>query len=325
MDWLEVSIETTTEGIDPVCAKIIALGIEGMQIEDMNDFQEFLEHNTQYWDYVDESLMEQKKAATAVKVYLSDNPSGRDTLSLLRAEIASLPSLMPEIYFGSLEVSLKTVQEGDWEESWKQYYKPTPIGEKLLIVPEWETVPETDRAIFYNNPGMSFGTGTHASTRLALELLEKHIQQNDTLLDLGCGSGILSICGMLMGAQSAIAVDIDPNAVDVAIKNAARNNIASDRFRTYVGDVLTDEDLFGLLTSDKYRIILANIVADVIIKLPPLVAAALEKDRGVFIASGIIEPRLREVEEALTNSGIKIIETKTSEGWSALAAIFGDI
>ena len=320
MNWIEVTIETTTEGIDPVCAIIIALGIEGMQIEDMNDFRDFLENNTQYWDYVDESLIEQKKGNSAVKVYLSDNPSGHDTLSALRAEIAHLPHLIPEIDFGTLDISLKTVHEGDWEHSWKQYYKPTPIGDKLLIVPEWEPVPETERAVFINNPGMSFGTGTHASTRLALELLEKHIRNGDTLLDLGCGSGILSICGMLMGASSAAAVDIDPNAVDVVIENAARNNISPDRFHTYVGDILTDDNLFNKLTSDRYRIILANIVADVILQLPPLVHAALERDGGIFIASGIIEPRLHEVEKGLTDSGLKIVEIRTSEGWAALAA-----
>jgi ribosomal protein L11 methyltransferase len=320
MNWLEVTIETTSAGIDPVCAKIIALGIEGMQIEDMDDFREFLENNTQYWDYVDESLIEQKKAGTAVKVYLSDTPSGRDTLSALRAEIARLPALVPDIDLGTLDISLKTVQEGDWEHSWKQYYKPTPIGEKLLIVPEWEPVPETGRAVFINNPGMSFGTGTHASTRLALELLEKYIRPDDTLLDLGCGSGILAICGILMGAQSAVAVDIDPNAVEVAAENAARNSILPDKFRTYAGDVLTNEYLFNILTSGKYRMILANIVADVILKLPPLVTAALDNDNGVYIASGIIEPRLREVEEGLTGGGMKIIETMTSDGWSAIAA-----
>ena len=180
----------------------------------------------------------------------------------------------------------------------KQYYKITPIGEKLLIVPEWEPLPETNRSVFINDPGLAFGTGTHASTRLSLELLEKHIRQGDNLLDLGCGSGILSICGLLMGADRATAVDIDPNAVPIAMKNAERNSISPERFTTYVGDVLTDKQLIDrILQSNsgalEYRIVLANIVADVIMRLPPLVKAAISKEDGVFIASGIIEPGSR--------------------------------
>jgi len=319
MDWIEASIETTPAGIDYVCAKIIALGIEGMQIEDYDDFREFLENNRKYWDYVDETLVESKKAPTAVKVYLSDNPSGRDTLAALKAEISSLLSLFPEVDLGTLRISLKTVNSGDWENSWKQYYKPTPIGEKLLIVPEWEPIPETDRAVFVNNPGMSFGTGTHASTRLALEALEKHIRMGDAILDLGCGSGILSICGLLMGAKYADAVDIDPNAVDISVRNAELNGITPDRFRAYVGDILSDEALAKQFAAGKYQIILANIIADVIIQLPGFVLPALSKN-GIFISSGIIEPRLDDVVNALKNSGMEIIDVSLSEGWASVTA-----
>jgi ribosomal protein L11 methyltransferase len=325
MNWIEVSIETTSQAVDAVCAKLISIGIEGMRIEDSLDFQEFIEDKKATWDYVDESLIEQKKAPTAVIVYLSDTPEGRDTLSTLRTEVALLPSQLEDINFGTLKISLNTVRESDWEESWKQYYKITPIGEKLLIVPEWEPVPETNRSVFINDPGLAFGTGTHASTRLSLELLEKHIRQGDNLLDLGCGSGILSICGLLMGADRATAVDIDPNAVPIAMKNAERNSISPERFTTYVGDVLTDKQLIDrILQSNsgalEYRIVLANIVADVIMRLPPLVKAAISKEDGVFIASGIIEPRLHEVENALVDAGMNIVETITSEGWSAIVA-----
>lgn len=319
MDWLEVSIETTPAGIDPVCAKIIALGIEGMQIEDYDDFQEFLETNQKYWDYVDDDLLESKKRPTAVKVYLSDNPAGWDTLTALRAGIAALPSLVPEVALGTLAITLNTVNQDDWQNSWKQYYKPTPIGEKLLIVPEWEAVPETNRAVFLNNPGMSFGTGTHASTRLALEALEKNIKPGDTLLDLGCGSGILSICGLLMGAVSADAIDIDSNAVDIAVKNAALNGIRGDRFRAFAGDVLSDEALIRQVGTGAYDIVLANIIADVIILLPETVRAAL-RPGGLFISSGIIEPRLRDVTEALVSAGWMILDTEISEGWASVTA-----
>lgn len=325
MNWISVSIETTSQAVDSVCAKLISLGIEGMQIEDSSDFQAFLESKDGSWDYVDDKLIEKKKTATAVIIYLADTPAGRDTLSTLHTEIAQLPSQVQDIDFGTLNISLSSVQDSDWEESWKQYYKVTPIGEKLLVVPEWEPIPETDRAVFINNPGLAFGTGTHASTRLALELLEKYIRKGDTLLDLGCGSGILSICGLLMGAESAAAVDIDPNAIPIAVENAKRNNISPDRFTTYVGDVITDKNLTERILhsgsgAGGYSIVLANIVADVIMKLPPLVAASMRREDGVFIASGIIEPRLQEVEATLRDSGISILETKIFEGWAAIAA-----
>ena len=323
MEWNEVSIETTSEAVDTVCAKLIALGIEGMQIEDSNDFQQFLDNKNASWDYVDDELIKKKKgSATSIIVYLSNTPTGRDTLATLRSEIAQLQSQLHDIELGTLNISLNTVHDSDWEESWKQYYKVTPIGKKLLIVPEWEPVPETDRAVFINNPGLSFGTGTHASTRLALELLEKYVRKNDSLLDLGCGSGILSICGLLMGAENATAIDIDVNAVTTAVENAKRNSISPDRFTTYAGNVLTDKELtYRIFHSGtgQYRIVLANIVADVIIDLAPLVASMRRND-GIFIASGIIEPRLCEVESALKNSGINILEVITSEGWSTIAA-----
>jgi ribosomal protein L11 methyltransferase len=319
MKWIEVSVETTPAGIEPVCARIIALGIEGMQIEDYEDFSDFLESNKEAWDYVDPALVEQKKAPAAVKVYLPDNPQGRDALAALRADMAVLPELVPELDLGTLEIKLDIVDEEDWENSWKQYYKPTPIGEKLIIVPEWEPAPETDRVVFINDPGMAFGTGTHASTRLALEALEKHIRQGDTLLDIGCGSGILAICGLLMGAGQADAVDIDSNAVDIAARNARLNGIPTEKFRAYAGNILTDDSLSGRFRTGKYRIVLANIIADVINRLPETVAAALCKG-GIFIASGIIEHRLGDVAETLERSGMEIVETSLSEGWACITA-----
>ncbi len=307
MNWLDVSIETSTEEIDTVCAKIIALGIEGMQIEDFDDFTDFLENNKQYWDYVDDDLYESKKGPTRVKVYLSDNPSGRETLALLRTVMEGR------------KIDVSQIHSEDWETSWKQYYKPTPIGDKLLIVPEWEDIPTTDRAVFLNNPGMSFGTGTHASTRLALEALEKYISVDDILLDLGCGSGILSICGLLMGATYADAVDIDPNAAEVTVKNAELNGIGPDRCNAIAGDVLSNSLLLKELGDRQYNIVLANIIADVIVLLPGVVKEALPGG-GLFISSGIIEPRLEDVLSTLESSGFNIIEVNTSDGWAAVVA-----
>ena len=317
MDWLEITINTTPAGIDPVCARLIAIGVEGMQIEDFDDFCSFLETNRQRWDYVDEKLVEQKRGVTAVKIYLSDNPSGRDSLSMVRENIAALRAVSPDTDMGTLDITVGSVSESDWESSWKQYYKPTPVGEKLLIVPEWEQVPQTNRAVFINNPGMSFGTGTHASTKLALEALELNISAEATILDLGCGSGILAICGVLMGAKSAAAIDIDPNAADTAKKNAALNWVA-EKIDTAAFDLLSNPEKLSFF-GQSFDIILANIVADVIIPLSAEVRRYMTGN-SIFISSGIIEPRLDEVLDCLTSNGFEIMHTATEDGWAAVTA-----
>ncbi len=321
MDWLDISIETTREGIDPLCARLIAIGIEGMQIEDYEDFTEFLENNKKYWDYVDDDLIAQKKGATKVKIYLPATPDGRETLALVKSELPALRAAC-DADLGSLAVTVGTVAESDWENEWKQYYKPTPIGERLLILPEWEERPETDRVVFLNNPGMSFGTGTHASTRLALEAVERNVKAGDKVLDLGCGSGILAICALLLGAEIADGVDIDTMAADISEENAARNGVAG-RYHAVAGDVLSDSGLVERLRSRrgiaKYDLVFANIVADVIVHLPPVALDALKPD-GLFITSGIIQHRLEDVLAALTAGGLDVLEVKKEDGWCCVAA-----
>lgn len=317
MNWTEVSIATSHDGIDPVCAFLISMGIESMQIEDYEDFESFIDENRKYWDYVDEELYEKKRGVYAVKIYLPDIPSGRETLALLREQLPLLRSRVPDTNLGSLEISLGSVSEQDWETSWKQYYKPTEIGERLLIVPEWEPVPDTGRAVFLNNPGMSFGTGTHASTRLALIFLERCIREGHSVADLGCGSGILAICAVLLGAKRAVAVDIDQNAVNITRENAALNRV-SDRIEAYCGDVMSDSALVSKI-GHEHNLVLANIVADVIINITDTAKNSLLPG-GLFISSGIIEDRLDEVAEQIRASGFKITEIEKSEGWASILA-----
>jgi len=317
MNWLDVSIETMPAGIDPVCARLIAMGIEGMQIEDFDDFQNFLEDNKKYWDYVDEELVEKKRGATKVKIYLPQSADGIETLAMVRAEMQLLRKDTPDTDLGSLEITVGTVGEEDWENEWKIYYKPTPIGERLLILPEWEERPETNRVVFLNNPGMTFGTGTHASTRLALEAIEKWLTGGVSVLDLGCGSGILAICALLLGASRCDAVDIDHLAVDVTERNAVLNGVS---VRAFAGDVLSDSGLVPRISGgEKYDAVFANIVADVIVNLPPVVVPAL-KTGGLFITSGIIEPRLSDVTSALESGGFEVLEVLSDEGWCCVVA-----
>ena len=211
------------------------------------------------------------------------------------------------------------MSEEDWANNWKAYYKPLEIGERLVVRPSWEAIGDTDRVVLSLDPGMAFGTGTHQTTRLCLEFLERLVKNGDEMLDLGCGSGILSIAGLLLGASHAIAVDIDPIVETIAAENAAMNGI-KDEYRIMTGDILSDDGIKREISKQRYDIVTANIVASVIIKLAPQIPALL-KDDGVFIASGIILERLDEVKNAFANNGLKVLEVKKLDEWSALTAV----
>ena len=306
--WLEVAVNTTPDRLDGVCAKLAAAGMDSLVIEDEQEFLTFLEQNRQCWDYVDQELLDRMKGVTRVKFYVTDDGDGREQLARytrgLDCEHAATP-----------------LADNDWAYSWQKYYKPLEIGTRLYVVPQWlreEPVPR-GRVPFYLNPGLTFGTGSHASTQLCLEGVEEHTLPGRDVLDLGCGSGILSIAALCLGAKSAIAVDIDPKAVGVAYENAALNGIGEDRYTVRAGNVLSDRSLAAELARKRYHLVLANIVADVIIPLAPQVPGLLEED-GVFLCSGIIDTRAREVEEALKRAGLTVTKKREKNGWAALEA-----
>ena len=306
--WLETAVNTTPDKLDQVCARLAAAGMDSVVIEDEQEFLSFLEQNRQYWDYVDQELLDRMKGVTRVKFYVTDDGEGRKQL---------------EQYTRSLEAeyTVTPLTDNDWAYSWQRYYKPLEIGARLYVVPEWlrkEPVP-AGRVPFYLNPGLTFGTGSHASTQLCLEGVEEHTLPGRDVLDLGCGSGILSIAALCLGAKSAVAVDIDPKAVDVAYENAALNGIGRDRYTVQAGNVLSDAALAAELAQNKYHLVLANIVADVIIPLAPQVPGLLAED-GVFLCSGIIDTRTHEVEAALKQAGLTLIRKREKNGWAALEA-----
>ena len=312
MKWLELKIDAAPAGLDPVSALLEDLGITGLVIDDEGDFRDFLEHNRAYWDYVDDALMQEKKGLCRITFYLEDSPDGYNTLSRVRMALSRVKQEHPE--YGSLLLTMENMEDADWENNWKQFYKPMEIGDRLIVIPEWESagVPE-GRVALRLNPGLTFGTGSHATTRLCLQALDAHIHGGERVLDLGCGSGILSIAALCLGAAEAFACDIDDKCVDVAYENAAINGIGKDRYTVRWGNVVTDRALqreFG----GEYDIVVANIVADVIIGISPQVRPFLKKG-GLFLCSGIIDTRAEEVADRLRQDGWEIRETNTSEGW----------
>ena len=308
LKWLEVVIETTENALDELTAKLTMNGMTGLVIEDEADFHAFLEQNKQYWDYVDQELEDKMRGVCRVKFYVTDDADGQTLLAQSLAGIDAPYTALP-------------MGDNDWAHSWQKYYQPMAVGEKVYIVPEWmkdEPVP-AGRTPLYLNPGLTFGTGSHASTQLCLGGVERYAVKGGKCLDLGCGSGILSIAALALGMGPAVAVDIDPKAVDVAYENAAMNGIGKDRLTVLAGNVLGDQKFGDQLRPGKNQVVLANIVADVIIPLSAVAHRFLTPD-GVFLCSGIIDSRAEEVAQALEQNGWTITRKLERKGWFAYEA-----
>ena len=301
MRWIEAAIQSTAGEIDALCERLEALGIEGISIEDETDFHTFLEENRQYWDYVDESLSQKYAGVSRVKFYLADDADGRETLQRVRRALGR-------------EIETAAVEDEDWENNWKQYYEPIPVGQRLLVVPEWQSAVSPGRTVLRLDPGIAFGTGSHPTTKLTLAELETVAGPGKRALDLGCGSGILGIAALLLGCESVVGCDIDPKSPGAAARNAALNGIGEERYRAYAGDLLADESLRRRLGTG-YDIVLANIVADVIIPLSGFARRFLAEN-GVFICSGIIDDRCAEVEAALRRGGFALLRHTREEEWN---------
>ena len=311
MKWIELHIDTVPAGIEPVTELLSANGIDSLMIDDEGEFKDFLENNRQYWDYVDDKLLAEKRGKCRITFYLEDDQEGWNRLAQVRILLSALKKQHPE--YAPLLLSMENVADEDWENNWKQFYKPMEIGERLLVVPEWEQTEDDTRVKLILNPGLTFGTGSHATTRLCLTALDRLIRGGEKVLDLGCGSGILSIAALRLGAARACACDVDPTCVNVAYENAALNGVDRDRYTVRAGDVTADRELQREFGGD-YDVVVANIVADVIIALAPRVRPLL-KAGGVFLCSGIIDDRAAEVKQKLLDAGWQIEEERSSEGW----------
>ncbi len=317
MQWLEISVETRSEGLEAVAEALTAGGFSDLVMEDQAEFETFLEENRAYWDYIDEALEKHLQGLSQIKLYLEDTDSAG--LARLEALLEGLKKRKGDA-LGTLAMKIIPLAPTNWEESWKDSYPPQVLGEKLVVIPYWlEDYDLNGRLPVILDPGLTFGTGAHPSTQMVMEVMERKIAPGASCLDLGSGSGILSIAALRLGAASAVGVDIDPKAEDIARENAAYNGFAAPEFLACTGNVTEDKALMARLREKRYDIVLVNIVADVIIALAPVLPALLDEN-STLICSGILDVRLQDVINALKNAGLTITETHEKEDWRCVAA-----
>ena len=308
MAWLEITVHTTADSIDDTAAMLTAAGFPELVMEDQNQFEDFLEENRACWDYIDEQLQQQLQGLSQIKLYLEDTQE---------QDLARLKVLADE---KNLSLTVEALPETDWENSWQDHYPAVEVGENLIVLPYWlADSDESGRLPVILDPGLTFGTGAHPSTQMVMEAMEQRVKPGSHCLDLGSGSGILSITALRLGAESATGVDIDPKAEDIARENAAYNGFSAPAFSVCTGDVTADKRLMARLQQQEYDIVLVNIVADVIIHLAPTLPAFLQ-GHSTLICSGILDTRLTDVTAALEKAGLTIIETKSKEDWRCVIA-----
>ena len=298
-NWTQFKVTVPLDRLDDTSA-IMSMISNYLQIEDYSD----IDLKTCYGDLIDESILNADKTVASVSVYLPEGSGVADTMSFIKERLGALN------IDGKITVS--GVCEEDWANSWKAYYKPIEIGERIVIVPAWEKYDApADKLVVRMDPGMAFGTGSHETTRLVIGLLEKYIKSGQRVLDVGCGSGILAICAAKLGAKECKAYDIDPVAVKVARENIADSEL--ENVTCDVSDLLRGVDKSG----GTYDVICANIVADIIIRMTPDVAEYMD-DKSVILASGIICERAQDVISCFEDNGFCIVDRAEENGWCAL-------
>lgn len=308
--WNKYTLETTTEAVDLISYTLSELGIDGIEVEDKIPLSED-DKQKMFIDILPEP--EPDDGLAYVSFYIDEAQDDGGYIEHILSEIRLLADFVD---LGSLACEKSSTADEDWINNWKEYWKPFMADEKIMIKPTWEKLPKVpaDTLVVQLDPGISFGTGTHHTTRLCIRQLKKWLKPGHRLLDIGCGSGILSIIGLLLGAGEAVATDIDLHAVGAAVENAKVNHIPMDKYTVLSGDVISDAAFRQSLGIHKYDLVAANILADVII---PLSAVIRENMRpgGLFISSGIIDTKAMEVREALINNGFKILEEDKSGEW----------
>lgn len=319
MKFIEVKIYTSHEGIEPLTAMLMQKGITEITVDDPADVDDLMEHKQEYeWDYIDQSLLDDKDREPVVYVYFDDTEDGRKKVQDLKLAVMMLKGKEMEGVFGwdtslgRLYAEDRVVDDRDWKDKWKEFFKPMKVTEKLVIKPTWESYEKVgDEKVIEIDPGMAFGTGTHETTSLCLELIETYLKKNQRVLDIGCGSGILSIAAALLGSGPVLGVEIDPDAVRTARENVQANGV-KDIVTIQEGDLAKDVE-------GKASLIAANLMAPLVMRLAPAAAEHLE-EKGVFISSGILLEKRKEVEDAICQAGLRILEVREKGEWCAIAA-----
>ena len=308
MAWLEITVNTAGKSIEDTAAALTAAGFSDLVMEDQQEFEDFLEQNRAYWDYVDDDFQQKLQGLSQIKLYLEQgDTAGLEKLNNLAENLSLTFSAIP-------------LPDTDWEESWKENYPAVEVGQALTVLPYWLT--DTDlqgRLPVILDPGLTFGTGAHPSTQMVMEEMEQTVKPGSTCLDLGSGSGILSITALRLGAKQAIGVDIDPKAEDIARENAAYNGFYAPEFTALTGNVTTDRALMERLSRERYDTVLVNIVADVIIGLCPTLPSFLQPE-STLICSGILDTRLSEVIAAAEQAGLTVTATRAKGEWRCITA-----
>ena len=309
MAWIEITVKTAKEALEEISGVLTGAGFAELVIEDGDGFSAFLEENRAYWDYIDEDLEQSLQNMSSIKLYVEQD----DQKSLLR-----LRGLLQD-RAGVSGVTESLLPDTDWEESWKDSYPPQIVGENLIVLPVWRSGETEGRTPVILDPGLTFGTGAHETTQMVLEEMEKRIRPGMNCLDLGSGSGILSIAALRLGAESATGVDIDPKAEDVARENLRYNEIDPQRFTALTGDVTASKKLMATLKERRYDVVLVNIVADVIVALSPVLPEFLD-EKSILILSGILDSRLPDVLAAVEKAGLVVESIREKENWRCVCA-----
>ena len=308
MAWLEITVNTAPGTAEETAAILTAGGFSDLVIEDQGEFETFLEQNKAYWDYIDETLQQQLQGLSQIKLYLEDTDS---------QGLARLKTITEN---HGLTMSVSTIADTDWSESWKDNYPAVEVGEGFVVLPYWLAEEYAGgRLPVVLDPGLTFGTGAHPSTQMVMEAMTSAVKPGSRCLDLGSGSGILSITALRLGAKEAVGVDIDPKAEAIAMENAGYNGFAAPEFTALTGNVTTDKPLMTRLAGQHWDVVLVNIVADVIIGLAPVLPAFLGES-STLICSGILDTRMADVTEALKKAGLDVMQTHSKEDWRCVVA-----
>ena len=312
MDWKELKIFTSHTWMENLSAALISAGVTGLVIFDPNDIRVFAAEKNSSRDHIDDELLKEATAGEPfATVYLPTDDDGAAQLEAIYSALDRLKSLGAD-----LRMETGSIREEDWANEWKKFFKPQPVGKRLIIKPSWETVNDPQgRVIIELDPESSFGTGRHFTTQLCLELMEQYLEPGDEIIDLGCGSGIIFISALKLGAKNAVGVDISEDAVRISRKNALSNNISEEQFEVYRGDIVTNPGLLKKVCKG-YELVTANIVADVLLSMTDAFRQLVKPD-GKLVLSGIIDDRLDEVISAVKQKGFILIEQKHRDIWNA--------